>query len=648
MHRVGKIKQRSTELAESVSLAAAPADPAAATSTSVDGSARPSSPLDGLSARPTKSVKPPVAGSSAALPAPSHTASSPASDKQPQSTDPANILQTALGRVEVWKAMVARDEQQRSQPGAAPLLSVKQSVELSQNAMESARKGLQAIADLRLGNRLRANAAVENEATLVMILGASAVNGYSACEELMRDKWTHQLGIPEHTGPTSTNAAVRESMPRTHVERQDPKEWYGHLSELEKYRSAMDESLRRMKKPEAHGKTIENVPTMMDLIRANLGFCHETMHTTRGVLIDICRVRLENQVQASGSHDVTARLYELYEAKNYRSDAVTEAFTALGEVVTESICPSEASAPLTPQIVAQHKDVLEDYAEQFGRVGLGLCLDVAALIKGDGDDHIWRSMLQLAQALTEYRQGVLDLIRSVGPGKREVIAPPPATIEEPPVSRARQKSARRHRKPVNRTAAESSLVPAPPAVPNDTRTLAQQQADIVLKKFPLERAMVTELDADLIQIANRLGKDTGSVNEMMHCSRQDAMIAFTFVRSSIQGWFEKDQLLQAKAKLPPGDERIAQLSERLELLGMIEQRVQTREADALKSDTQPRAPHLSRLLEMHQVASVTSPTRLRSDNDSGDHGTLFEMRIEHAPLSNGERPAPWFVHLHTA
>ncbi|SMQ93476.1 type III secretion system effector XopP [Xanthomonas fragariae] len=648
MHRVGTTKQRSTKLAESVSLAAVPADPAAATSNSVDGSARQSSQLDGLSARPTKPVKPRTAGSSAALPGPSHTASSPASDKQPQSTDPADILQTALRRVEVWSAVLASDDKQCSQPGAAPLLSRERRVELSQNAMKSAREGLQAIADLRLGNRLRSNDAVEHEATLFTILGASAATAYEARSELIEHKWAHQFRVTQLTESRLDNVTVRVPLHHTDLECQDPDEWYRYLSELEKYRSAMDESLRNMKKPDAHEKIFTTDSFTMKQIRAEHAFCHGTMRSIRCLLVDIYRIRLWRQVEASGSHDVTVRLHELYQAKNYLGDTVVDAFTALSKVVTESIRPSEAGAALSPQLVAQHKDVLEDYAEQFGRVGLGLCLDVAALIKGDGDDNIWQSMLDLAQVLTEYRQSVLDLIRSVGPGKREVIAPPPATIEEPPVSRARQKSARRHRKPVNRTAAESSLVPAPPAVPNDTRTLAQQQADIVLKKFPLERAMVTELDADLIQIANRLGKDTGSVNEMMHCSRQDAMIAFTFVRSSIQGWFEKDQLLQAKAKLPPGDERIAQLSERLELLGMIEQRVKTREADALKSDTQPRAPHLSRLLEMHQVARVTSPTRLRSDNDSGDHGTLFEMRIEHAPLSNGERPAPWFVHLHTA
>ncbi|OWF56993.1 outer protein P, partial [Xanthomonas vasicola pv. vasculorum] len=72
-----------------------------------------------------------------------------------------------------------------------------------------------------------------------------------------------------------------------------------------------------------------------------------------------------------------------------------------------------------------------------------------------------------------------------------------------------------------------------------------------------------------------------------------------------------------------------------------------READALKTDPQPRAPHLERLLAMHGLARISAPNRLRSEGDRGDRGTLFEVRIEHAPQSNGDIPAPWFVHIHT-
>ncbi|WAT15114.1 type III effector protein XopP [Xanthomonas fragariae] len=553
-----------------------------------------------------------------------------------------------MDKASLWNDVIAQDDELHSQPGAAPLLSKEQRIKLSQNAMKSAREGLQAIVDLKLRNRLRSKDAMEHEAALFTILGASAATAYEARNQLIENKWVDQLGVTQFTEPMPCPVVVRAPLRRADLERQDPDEWYGYLSELEHYRSAMNESLRRMKKPDSHGQRLKNASTIMRLISADHAFCHETMRSIRCLLVDIYRLRLESHVEASDLQDVMARLDELEEAKDYLGDTVGEAFGTLARVVTESMRPSEAGATLTPQIVARHKDVLEDYAERFGRVGLGLCLDVAALIKGDGDDHIWQSMLDLAQVSTEYRQCVLDLIRSVGPGKREVVTPPPATIEPPPVSRARTKSTRKHRKPGNRAAAESSLVPAAPAVPSDTRTLAQKQADILLEAVPLERAMVTELDAEVIPIANRLGKDTSSVDKMMHGSKQDAVIAFTFVRSSIQGWFAKDQLLQAKAKLSPGDERIAQLTERLELLGMIEQRVQTREADALKSDQQPRAPHLSRLLAMNQVARVTLPTRLRSEDDSADRGTLFEMRIEHAPLSNGQRPAPWFVHLHTA
>ncbi|WP_068820013.1 type III secretion system effector protein, partial [Xanthomonas graminis] len=67
----------------------------------------------------------------------------------------------------------------------------------------------------------------------------------------------------------------------------------------------------------------------------------------------------------------------------------------------------------------------------------------------------------------------------------------------------------------------------------------------------------------------------------------------------------------------------------------------------LKTDPQPRAPHLERLLAMNGLARVTAPKRLPSEGDRGSRGRLFEVRIDHTPQSNGNLPAPWFVHLHT-
>ncbi|NEL65553.1 MAG: outer protein P, partial [Xanthomonas perforans] len=49
---------------------------------------------------------------------------------------------------------------------------------------------------------------------------------------------------------------------------------------------------------------------------------------------------------------------------------------------------------------------------------------------------------------------------------------------------------------------------------------------------------------------------------------------------------------------------------------------------------------------MNGLARVTAPNRLRSEDDIGDRGRLFEVRIEHTPQSNGNIPRPWFVHVH--
>ncbi|MEA9482771.1 type III secretion system effector XopP [Xanthomonas campestris] len=648
MHRVEMIKQRSIELAESTNLAIVPTDSATATNTTGGRPAKQSPQLHGLAARPPKPVRQTVVGSSDVLPGPSSPVLLPAAAMQLQRIDPGEMLRKALSKAKIFRDVIGSNEGPQGQRGATSKVVAEQKVKLSLAAMKSAREGLQAVADLKVQGRLQSKAAVEHEHALLTLLGTSAAVGYAARDELLEDKWMQQFDIIQPIEPAIGATIVQAELHNSDVERQQTEEWQGYLSEIEQYRGAMDELLRRMKAPDTHKKIRENVSAMVPLIRTNLGFCHETMQSIRSLLVDIHRLQLERQVEAKGMPEVMARLHELDEAKNYRGDDVAAAFSALSQVVIESICPSEAGVALTPQVVAQHKDVLEDYAEHFGRIGLKLCVDVAALIENDCDDHIWRSMLDLAQALTDYRQCVLDLTSSVVAGKREVVTSPSATIEQLPVPRASPRPARKHRKPVNRAAEESSLVPAPPAILSDKRTLAQKQADALLKSIPLERSMVNELDADFMLIAKMLGRDTSSVGSMMHRSGQDAAIAFTFVRASVRDWFARDRLLQTKAKLSPEDDRVAQLTERLQLVDMIEQRVRIREADALKSDPQPRSPHLSRLLKMSEVARVTSPIRLPSDHDNGDRGTLFEIRIDHAPLSNGKRPAPWFVHLHTA
>ncbi|MBO9788589.1 hypothetical protein [Xanthomonas phaseoli] len=182
----------------------------------------------------------------------------------------------------------------------------------------------------------------------------------------------------------------------------------------------------------------------------------------------------------------------------------------------------------------------------------------------------------------------------------------------------------------------------------DERSAAQKQADEVLRSTRLETLPVAEFGGDFIALAKRLGKDTVDVERLIGDSRHDAATAFDFARTRMQGWFgSSERLLQLKGKLRAGDERIEQLDTRLRLLQRIEQDFERREADALKTDPQPRALHLERLLAMNGLARVTAPNLLRSEGDRGDRGRLFEVRIEHTPQSNGDNPAPWFVHIHT-
>ncbi|NEK65009.1 MAG: outer protein P, partial [Xanthomonas perforans] len=140
------------------------------------------------------------------------------------------------------------------------------------------------------------------------------------------------------------------------------------------------------------------------------------------------------------------------------------------------------------------------------------------------------------------------------------------------------------------------------------RSAAQKQADEILKGTRLESLPVAELGGDFIALAKRLGKDTTDVERLVGDSRYDAATAFDSARITMQGWFgSSERVLQLKGKLRAGDARIDHLDTRLRLLQSIEHDFKRRQADALKTDPQPRAPHLERLLAMNGLARVTAP-----------------------------------------
>ncbi len=181
----------------------------------------------------------------------------------------------------------------------------------------------------------------------------------------------------------------------------------------------------------------------------------------------------------------------------------------------------------------------------------------------------------------------------------------------------------------------------------------QKTADGLLKQYRVDRKTVSQFDGDLIRIAQSLGRDTRTLQRELADPRRDAAMTADYLRSAVRGWLgDVEQigvLRDAVAALSQKDVRVVQLTGRIKALEQIERRLDTMEADLLKGDACPRAPHLKRLLNAKEnpIRFVSRPARLPAERPNDRLGTLFEMRIGLKPLSNGRKVASWVVHIHT-
>ncbi|SOO33149.1 Type III secretion system effector protein (fragment) [Xanthomonas citri pv. fuscans] len=470
---------------------------------------------------------------------------------------------------------------------------------------------------------------------------------YVACEQLVDQKLAQELGA------TLTDSSGLAQFDAQAIRLVQPEAWRALRTHLLDVIAALEEVFRRIKSPMTNRAPSDSQKSHLPLIRMTMGSCYERMQTVRGILCEIYSRRLSDQASNCGLPQVMDRLNALEEIDRSMDAEVEQALTEVTNIHVERYFSTEHS--LRPEMLAMYKNVLVEYAELRGRAATQLCMDAAALIEegGHARDRLWPTMLDLAQALTDQRQAIVDMCQFAVQDRQLIGAAAPSPEQAPasitpsvPTTTAGKSS--RSRKARKRTpdASSSAAVPAPQAI--DARSAAQKQADEVLRAAPLESLPVAELGGDFIALARRLGKDTTDVERLIGDSRHDAATAIDFARTRMQGWFgSSERLLQLKSKLRAGDGRIEQLDTRLRLLQRIEHEFERREADALKTDPQPRAPHLERLLAMHGLARVTAPNRRPSEGDRGDRGRLFEVRIDHTPQSNGDIPAPWFVHVHT-
>ncbi|AOS03449.1 outer protein P [Xanthomonas oryzae pv. oryzae] len=643
MPKIESTKQAPPDPAQLVQTAPTPSGSASVASTSAD-SAVPSAQLGGLSIRPrllgrASTANPSAASSSNAK---NVRAALFAAQSVSQGPDPAEVLVKASSRLKRFNDLAQKVVP--TEPSDIKALEAR--LRSGTSALESARQAFQALAELNIKKRIPVDNIEEHENFLVPQFAIAASLHFGACQKMIDQKMATELG---HV-PTQRVEMVTLSVDATRL--QQPESWLALRAHILNSLAALEEVCQRIRSPMTGQGPRDSLKANLPVVRAMIASCHERMQTVRGMLVEIYSRRLSDQATDCGLLQVLDRLRELEEIDSLNHAAVGEALNHVIQVHIERLSSTEHS--LTPEALALCKRLLVEYAEVRGRAGMQLCVDAAALIE-QGEharDHLWPTMLHLAQALADQRQAILDMCE-FAVQDRQLIGTAAASPEQAPASitpsvptTTAGKSSRSRKARMRTSDASSSAAPAQRVI--DERNAAQKQADEILKSTRLESLPVAELGGDFIALAKRLGKDTTDIERLIGDSRRDAATAFDFARTSMQDWFgSSERLLQLKSKLRAGDPRIAQLDTRLRLLQRIEQEFERREADALKTDPQPRAPHLQRLLAMHALARVTAPNRLPSEDDRGDRGRLFEVRIDHTPQSNGDIPAPWFVHVHT-
>ncbi|WP_460198829.1 type III secretion system effector XopP [Xanthomonas campestris pv. passiflorae] len=642
MPKIESTKQASADPAQLIQAASTPSGSGAATSAPAD-SVTVSAQLGGLAVRPQRLGRASRANPPAASNAQDVMAALFAGPSVPQRPDPFEVLSRASSRLRRFNDLT----KELAPTEISDIRVLEARLRSGTSAIESARQALQALAELKIQKRMPLDGIAEHENYVVSHLAVAASLHYGSCEQMLERKLITELGhVPNQRAELVVLSADA-------IRLQQPEPWLALRAHLLDALAAMEEVCQRVKSPMTGLRPSDALRNNLPVARAMMGACHERMQTVRGILVEIHSKKLYDQAYHYGLFQVIDRLRELEEIDSLRHAEVGEALRHVVEVHLE--CMSSTGHSLTPERLAMYKSVVVDYAEMRGRAGMQLCVDAAALIEegGHARDHLWPTMLDLAQALTDQRQVIVDMCQFAVQDRQLISAAaaspgqPPASIT-PSVPTTSAGKSSRSRKTRTRTPDASSSAAAPAQRVSDERSTAQKQADEALRSTRLETLPVAELGGDFIALAKRLGKDTADVERLIGDSRHDAATAFDFARTRMQGWFgSSERLLQLKGKLRAGDERIEQLNTRLRLLQRIEQDFERREADALKTDPQPRAPHLERLLAMNGLARVTAPNRLRSEGDRGDRGRLFEVRIDHTPQSNGDIPAPWFVHIHT-
>ncbi|CBJ39781.1 Putative type III effector protein (Hlk3) (plasmid) [Ralstonia solanacearum CMR15] len=622
--------------------------------------AAPPAPID-----PDRAVSPPAAGHQAVRPAAlADLAKAPAASLSADAAgslsrrsalpaapaDPGVVLNKALKRIGVWKGLVVAEQDPRGRAWRP-----EEEVQYASPVMVSARTGLDALAALKMQGRAKERYANETEVLLLTTLLKASSVVLNVRDDMLRAEWGELRAAQADTAEPESGPA-EEADPEPDFE-QLPR-W---LDDLKQVRDALDEIMKRFKSSELPVAVRAGLQPSMPAVTFEQSVCRTAMQTVHGIILSDRAGWLLMLAEWKGLPGVVARVGELRQALYHRRAEVAAASSALEAEADDSwkrkrpgVQPADRP---TLQALLEHHEVLQDYGRQLDQVGHDMCLDAAALIEMNDADGLWQCMMDIAHAIAGYQEGLAALCRAAGNVRPARVEPPPLRVAEPqPPAEPAQPSGssrRKHDKPSKQPGAIAGAVPAPRPVLVDKRTDMQKTADGLLRRYPVDRKVLAQFDGDLIRIAQSLGKDTRTLQRELADSRCDGAMTADYLRTAIRDWLGDIRnigpLHEAVAALSPQDGRVGQLTGRIKALERIERRLDTMQADLLKRDACPRAPHLERLLNAKEnpIRSVGQPARLPRETPNDRLGTLFEMRIAFKPLSNGRQAASWVVHIHT-
>jgi hypothetical protein len=193
------------------------------------------------------------------------------------------------------------------------------------------------------------------------------------------------------------------------------------------------------------------------------------------------------------------------------------------------------------------------------------------------------------------------------------------------------------------------------ATPSHAQGVASRARQALAKSRPLTRAMASQADA--ATVASALGQNVSTVQQLRRQQVCPKYIAHV-VRRSVPQWFgDAEQLRAARGELkslPAAElatdglaEQLATIEERIAALDALSERVTADEVDEIKQYALPKGEHLERLLDLQQIDRVNAPIMLPSKGDTDTQGTLFEIKIQPAPLRDGSAAPALYLHLHT-